>query len=151
MLTIVPTGLAALVAGGAVVDFALSPDGTRAVYRADQEVDGRIDLYSVNLVGAPASVRLSRVLGPGNGVHAYRIAPDGQRVLGFQRHEQRKPRGPFHQCAQRRGVGVADSKSPSQCPGTVRFVTSAGRSSILTRSCPTGLEQSRTLCGRRNR
>lgn len=36
--------------------------------------------------------------------------PDGQRVLGFQRHEQRKPRGPFHQCAQRRGIGVADQQ-----------------------------------------
>src|SRR2546422_4896978 len=42
------------------------------------------------------------------------------------------------------------SKSPSQCPGTVRSATAAGRSSMLRKSW-IGRDLSRTLWGRRNR
>jgi len=42
------------------------------------------------------------------------------------------------------------SKSPSQCPGTVRSATSVGRSSMLIRSW-IGRDDSRTLRGRQKR
>ncbi|HEX6883592.1 MAG TPA: hypothetical protein VF530_09440 [Planctomycetota bacterium] len=71
----------ALQPGASVQAFALSSDGARALYRADVEVAGRLDLYSVNLVGVPQGVRLSRV-GPAQGdVGEFWIAPGGQRVV----------------------------------------------------------------------
>ncbi|HEX6885139.1 MAG TPA: hypothetical protein VF530_17325, partial [Planctomycetota bacterium] len=67
--------------GAAVLDFVLSPDGTRALYRADQEVLGRVDLYTVNLAGMPQSVRVSRVGPAGGGVSRILVAPGSQRVV----------------------------------------------------------------------
>ena len=72
---------AALPAGAAVLDFVLGPDGTRALYRADQEVAGRVDLYSVNLVGRPHGVRVSRVGPAGGDVSHLLLARGGQRVV----------------------------------------------------------------------
>jgi Tol biopolymer transport system component len=41
-----------LVAGGDVVDFKLSPDGTAVAYRADQDIDGQIGLYVARVDGS---------------------------------------------------------------------------------------------------
>src|SRR5262249_32205298 len=49
----------AMVAGGDVTAFALTPDGTRAVYRADQDSDETFELFEAPLDGSAASARLS--------------------------------------------------------------------------------------------
>lgn len=74
-LTLLPAPLAAqslqlsaaLVAGGDVTEFELAPDGSRAFYRADQDVDGAFELYSVSLDGG-APIRLNGALAAGGGV-----------------------------------------------------------------------------------
>ncbi len=40
-----------LPAGGSVVEFRITPDGSRVVYRADQDVDNVFELYSVPVQG----------------------------------------------------------------------------------------------------
>lgn len=75
----------ALVSGGDVVEFQVAPDGSRVVYRADQDVDGAFELFSVALEGGPP-VRLNAPLAAGGSVgqdfvHALRISPDGSRVV----------------------------------------------------------------------
>ncbi len=74
-----------LVAGGDVAEFRISPDGSRAVYRADQEIDGVHELFSVSTDGGP-SRKLNGALAPGGQVgldfvHSFRISPDGSRVI----------------------------------------------------------------------
>lgn len=71
-----------LVAGGNVTQFAISPDGSQAVYIADQAVDGRLDLYSVPVEGGTAT-RLSPAAVPSGGNVAcdFAISPDGTRVV----------------------------------------------------------------------
>ena len=77
-----------LVSGGSVTGsssfgrgFALSPDSTRVVYRADQDVDERHELFSVPIAGG-TPVRLHAVPSGSRDVDAgiytsFRIAPDG--------------------------------------------------------------------------
>jgi hypothetical protein len=48
-----------LVSGGQVVDFAVSPDGRRVAYKADQQVFGKFELYVVPVEGGTA-VNVSR-------------------------------------------------------------------------------------------
>ncbi|NOT30340.1 MAG: hypothetical protein HOP15_07820 [Planctomycetes bacterium] len=75
---------APLVANGDVLwpssgaPFVISPDGSRVVYQADQDVDMRVELYSVPIAGG-TPVKLN---GPivGGGVRSFDIAPDGARV-----------------------------------------------------------------------
>lgn len=89
----------ALVAGGNVqgaiasVPAEVSPDGTRVVYRADQEVDERYELYGAPIDAAGAAVKLSGTTIPAGDVDggtlapsfadvpAFRIAPDGVHVV----------------------------------------------------------------------
>ena len=68
--------------GGVVSDFALTPDGTRVVYVADQDVLGRREVFVVPLDGSAAPLRLNapnpstRVLQV-----APLVAPDGRWVV----------------------------------------------------------------------
>ncbi len=59
-----------------------SPDGSRVLYRADQEADGVFELYSVSSAGG-TPVKLNTAL-PLNGDVSYyglQFSPDGSRVL----------------------------------------------------------------------
>src|SRR5262245_9760432 len=72
---------APLTGGGEVLrDFALSPDGSRVVYRADQDTDGAVQLYSVPLDGSQAPVVLGGSSTSGRTVMHFAISPDGSRV-----------------------------------------------------------------------
>ncbi len=67
----------ALVAGGDVLDLAISPDSSRVVYWADQQTDGVFELYSVPLGGpAAAGFRLNGPLGANGDVDSFGISPD---------------------------------------------------------------------------
>jgi Tol biopolymer transport system component len=69
---------------GRVTAFALGPDGTRAVYIADQAVAARFELYSVPVDGSGSPVKISTGLpfGTGDeGVSRFQISPDGSRVV----------------------------------------------------------------------
>ena len=60
-----------------------SPDGSRIVYRADQDVDDVFELYSVPFGGGP-SVKISGPLVDGGDVDfLYEIVPDSSRVVYF--------------------------------------------------------------------
>ncbi len=52
-----------LVTGGAVVDFAWSPDSTRLVYSAEQDTDAVVELYLVDVSG-PVPSASTRISGP---------------------------------------------------------------------------------------
>lgn len=67
----------ALVSGGAVLDLRIAPDGSRVIYRAEQDVDGVVELYSVPFVGG-ASTKISGTLA---GVLDFTCSPDGARVV----------------------------------------------------------------------
>jgi len=60
--------------------FALSGDGTRAFYTADQELDGRFELYSVPIDGSGAPIKLSGALGADRDVTSFKDTPDGRFV-----------------------------------------------------------------------
>ena len=73
----------ALALNGDVLDYKISPDGTRVVYRADEIVDGRLEIFSVS-INEPATghIKLNGSLTPINGqVVAYEISPDNSRVI----------------------------------------------------------------------
>ena len=69
-----------LVAGGAVLDAQLTPDGSRVVYLADQEINGVAELYSVSVNGGVAT-KLNEPLVPGGAVKGFSITPNGSRVV----------------------------------------------------------------------
>lgn len=71
----------ALVAGGDVTDFKLSPDGQYVVYIADGDIDGASEIYSAKADGSTV-VKLNASVSSGRGVHptAYQISPDSSRV-----------------------------------------------------------------------
>jgi Tol biopolymer transport system component len=62
-------------------DLRLAPGGERVVYRADQDVDGRPELFSVPSDGSAPPLRLNAPLAAGARVHDFRIGPDGRRVF----------------------------------------------------------------------
>lgn len=66
--------------GDVELDVALSPDGTRAFYRADSTTNGRIDLCAVAADGASAPITLAT---PSNtrDVQHFKIAADGSRLV----------------------------------------------------------------------
>lgn len=73
---------APLVAGGGVSTFAISPDSTRVIYRAEQRVDEMHELWSVPIEGpANASVPLNTPLVAGGDVLYFRLSPDSTRVV----------------------------------------------------------------------
>ena len=55
-------------------------DSQSVLYLADQEVDGRLELYRVPVTGGP-SVKLSAPLVAGGNVVHYLLDPDGQRIV----------------------------------------------------------------------
>jgi len=76
---------AALVAGGDVGLYEVSADGTRVVYIADQEQDGRFELYSVPSDASSPPVKLNGPLVDGGNVLPYNrgfeLSADGTRVV----------------------------------------------------------------------
>lgn len=71
----------ALVAGGNVVDFRISPDHQRVVYRADQQVDGVFELYSAPPQGGGATKLNGALVTGGDVAFDYAISADSQRVV----------------------------------------------------------------------
>lgn len=63
-----------------VLDFAISADGTRVVYRADALTDEVFELFSVPIAGGTA-LRLNGPLVSGGDVVDYAISGDGERVV----------------------------------------------------------------------
>jgi Tol biopolymer transport system component len=56
-----------------------SPDGTKVLYAADQEVDGRFELYLVDLAALGISTKVNEpFVAGGNTATGYRFSPDGE-------------------------------------------------------------------------
>ncbi len=70
----------ALVEGGLVRRFALSPDSSRVTYVADQETDNVDELFSVPIQGGNA-VKLNSALMAGQTIYSGRFSPDSSRVV----------------------------------------------------------------------
>ncbi len=66
--------------GSDVDSFLVSADGAHAVYRADQEVDGVFELYSVALDLGTPPVKLNAPLPPGGDVQSYAVGAAGRVV-----------------------------------------------------------------------
>lgn len=65
---------------GYVSSFEISPDGSRVVYLADQQVDEQFELYSVAVTGGGVT-RLSGGMPPEGDVRSFRLSPDSSRVV----------------------------------------------------------------------
>lgn len=70
-----------LVAGGDVQNFKISPNSRWVIYRADQDTDEAVELYSVPILGDGVPVRLNGLLPPGDLVAVYAISADSRRVV----------------------------------------------------------------------
>ncbi len=71
----------ALVGNGNVSSlFEISPDSSTVVYRADQVVDDRFDLWSVP-VGGGAAVKINGLLNANADVNSFAISPNGLQVV----------------------------------------------------------------------
>jgi Tol biopolymer transport system component len=64
-----------------VSSFVMSPDGTRAYFQADQDVDGQEELYAVPLDASQPPLALSDPLAPGQVVRSFALSPDGSRLV----------------------------------------------------------------------
>jgi len=72
-----------LVSGGHVWEFGITPDGSRVIYKADQETHSVAELYSVP-AGGGSAVKISGYLvgtDTQTGVHEWSVCPDGKRVV----------------------------------------------------------------------
>jgi Tol biopolymer transport system component len=69
-----------LAAGGGVATFRSSPDSTRGVYIADQEMGRVYEIFSVPIEGGPA-VKLNPELVSGGDVYSFQFSPDGSHVV----------------------------------------------------------------------
>lgn len=68
--------------GSASAGYDFSPDGTRLVYIADQNVDEIYELFSVGVLsGAASSVKLNSTLVPSGDVLSFKITADSLRVV----------------------------------------------------------------------
>lgn len=70
-----------LVSGGVVYDFAITLDGTRAIYRADQNLDGAIELFSVPSDGSDSGFRISGPLVAGGDVQSFKVNATSARAV----------------------------------------------------------------------
>ena len=75
-----------LVAGGGVLSdlsaFGISANSTRVVYRADQQTDEVVELYSVPIAGpASSGVKLNGGLVTGGDVRGFKLSPNSARVV----------------------------------------------------------------------
>jgi hypothetical protein len=69
-------------AGANVLDFQLSRDGTRIVYRGDLVTDGAFDLFSTSTSGGEPQLKLSAgTLADGDVFSDYQLTADGSRVV----------------------------------------------------------------------
>jgi len=69
---------------GSVSTFAVSPDGTTAVFIADKDTSGRFELYCAPVNGSAAPTKISAGLSFGSGddgVSAFQITPDSLQVV----------------------------------------------------------------------
>jgi hypothetical protein len=75
----------AMVAGGQIYQVAISPDGRRVIYLADQETLNRPELFSVPMTGG-GSTKLNPSLVTDGAVVDFQLASDGSRVayIAFQ-------------------------------------------------------------------
>jgi hypothetical protein len=67
--------------GGVVYDFLITPDGTLALYRADQNIDGTIELFGVPADGSSAGFRISGPMVVGGDVHRFKVSADSGRAV----------------------------------------------------------------------
>jgi hypothetical protein len=70
-----------LTTGGSVQEFALAPNGRRVVYRADQETDGVLELYSAFTDRRAPPIRLHPPLSFGRNVTEFLLSSDGKQVV----------------------------------------------------------------------
>jgi len=67
---------------GGVVDSQISPDSSRVVYRADQEADGLVELFSVPISGPTGPViKVNGPLATGGNAGLFQISRDSGRVI----------------------------------------------------------------------
>ena len=71
----------ALVDGGRVQDFQVAPDSQLVVYRADEVVDEKMELFSAPVDGSAARVRLLGAMIPNGDVLDYQITPNSLGVV----------------------------------------------------------------------
>jgi Tol biopolymer transport system component len=73
----------ALVTGGNVSEFAISPDSQRVVFVADKDTDGTVELFSAHVAdNSAAPVKLANVsIAGGRVADDFLISPDSQRVV----------------------------------------------------------------------
>ncbi len=76
-----PVALAALAGARTVAEFQLGPDSGAVVYRADQDVLARFELYRVPIDGSAPALKLNQPLVSLGRVNSFRISPDGGRVV----------------------------------------------------------------------
>lgn len=70
-----------LIAGGTVSNtFPFSPDGSRLVYRSDQETDGTSELYVAPVAGGGTTVKINPPLVAGGDVNSFTFSADGTRI-----------------------------------------------------------------------
>lgn len=79
---------------GDVESVQLSPDGSRALYLADQDQAGVVELYSVPLAGGPAT-KLNSPTDDERPVYEAKISPDGTRVIFLAGGTAPSPAGLF--------------------------------------------------------
>jgi hypothetical protein len=70
-----------LVSGGEVYDFVISANSQRVIYRADQDIDERIELYSVSTTGGLSAQLNLELVALGNVSNDYKISSDSQYVV----------------------------------------------------------------------
>jgi dipeptidyl aminopeptidase/acylaminoacyl peptidase len=70
-----------LIAGGGVREFRWTPDGAHLLYRADQEVAGRNELYAVPADASSQPYKLNQTLVAGGQVLSFELSPDGARAV----------------------------------------------------------------------
>ena len=71
-----------MVDGGSVVAFDINADGSRVVYRADQDTNDVYELFSVPSAGpGSSSVKLNLPQPAGVYIPSFKISPDGSRVV----------------------------------------------------------------------
>src|SRR5262245_63201804 len=67
--------------GDVQTDFLISGDSAYAVYRADQNANGLLELFSRPLDGSGTAVKLNTTLPSSADVNNFLISPDGARVV----------------------------------------------------------------------
>ncbi len=76
-----PVALAAPSGLRTVAEFQLAPDGGAVVYRADQDTQGKVELYRIPIDAGSPAVRLNQRLVALGDVNSFRLTPDGGRVV----------------------------------------------------------------------